>query len=70
MALGLFGDIVRAAILLLERLIAKAIQKVMDIAEKVIGNGVDAAKEISKETDSRIHEGDNLAFQPENRISF
>ncbi|RAZ60016.1 MobA/MobL family protein, partial [Klebsiella oxytoca] len=30
----LFGDIVRAAILLLERLIAKVMQKAMDFAEK------------------------------------
>lgn len=63
----LFGEIVRAAILLLELLIAKAMQKVMDIAENVISNGVNAAKETSKETDSRIHAGDDPAFQPERK---
>ena len=44
----LFGKIVRAAILLLELLIAKAMKKVLDIAEKVIGIDVDAAKENQK----------------------
>ena len=43
--LELFGDIVRAAIALLERLIAK----VMQIAEKVIGKAVDDIKETPKE---------------------
>ena len=55
----LFGEIVRAAILLLERLIAKVMQKVMDIAEKVIGNAASAIKETLKETRNPIHaEGD------------
>ncbi|MCI9127344.1 MAG: MobA/MobL family protein [Eubacterium sp.] len=63
----LFGEIVRAALLLLELLIAKAMQKVMDIAEKAIGIDVGAANEISKETDSRIHAGDNPTFQPERK---
>lgn len=48
----LFGDIVRAAIALLERLIAK----VMQIAEKVIGKAVDDIKEMSKESESYIQE--------------
>ena len=52
----LFGDIVRAAIALLERLIAK----VMQIAEKVIGKAVDdikeTPKEMSKESESYIQE--------------
>ncbi len=64
---GLFGDIVRAAILLLELLIAKAMQKVMDIAEKVIGIDVSAIKETSRETNIRIHAGENLPFQPERK---
>ncbi len=59
----LFGEIVRAAILLLELLIAKTVRKVLDIAEKVIDIDVSAAKEKSKEMDSRIHAGDNLTFQ-------
>ena len=63
----LFGEIVRAAILLLELLIMKAMQKVIDIVEKVIGNGVSAIKETSKETDSRIHAGDDPGFQPERK---
>lgn len=37
----MFGDIVSAAILLLERLIAKAMQKVMDFAEKVTGKAAE-----------------------------
>ena len=63
----LFGEIVMAAILLLELLIVKAMQKVMDIAEKVIGNDVSTAKETSKETDSRIHAKDNPIVQPERK---
>ena len=63
----LFGEIVRAAILLLELLIVKAMRKVMDIAEKVIVNGVGVTKETSKERDSRIYAGDNPAFQPERK---
>ena len=63
----LFGEIVKAAILLLELLIAKAMQKVMDIAEKVIGNDASAAEETSKETDRRIHAGDSPAVQPERK---
>ncbi len=45
----LFGDIVRVAILLLECLIAKVMQKVMDFAEKVIGKAADDIKEAPKE---------------------
>lgn len=52
----LFGDIVRAAVALLERLIAKVMQKVMDAAEKIIGKTVDAVKESAKEMESHIHE--------------
>ena len=37
----LFGDIVKAAIALLEKLIAKTIQKVMDFAEKVTGKAAE-----------------------------
>ncbi|WP_251501086.1 hypothetical protein [Otoolea muris] len=63
----LFGEIVRAAILLLELLIAKAMQKVMDIAEKVIRNAVDGIKETSRETENCIHAGDTLAVQSERK---
>ena len=63
----LFVEIVKAAILLLEFLIAKAMQKVLDIAEKVIGIDVGATKEISKEIDSRTHAGENPAFQPKRK---
>jgi len=63
----LFGDIVRAAIKLLECLIAKVMRKVMDIAEKVIGKAVDVEKNMLKETDSLIHAGDNVAVQPERK---
>ena len=63
----LFGEIVKAAILLLELLIAKAMQKMIDIAEKVIGIDVSVVKETSKEIDSRIRTGDNLIVQPERK---
>ena len=54
----LFGDIVRTAITLLECLIAKVMQKVMDFAEKVVGRAVDIVKETPKETESHIHAKD------------
>lgn len=60
----LFGEIVRAAVALLERLIAKVIQKVMDIAEKVMDKTVDTVKETPRGTESHIHARDNLSFQP------
>jgi len=68
----LFGDIVRAAILLLERLIAKVMQKVMDFAEKVIGNGkaADAVKETPEETEIRIHEKNEPVHWQEKKIPF
>ncbi len=66
----LFGDIVRAAILLLERLIAKAMHKVMDFAEKIIDKAVDAVKETPREMESRIH-AETKPTQPERkRIPF
>ena len=51
----LFGEIVRAAIALLEKLIAKVMQKIMDMAEKVIGKVVDAVKETPKEMEIHIY---------------
>ena len=46
----LFGDIVRAAIALLERLITKVMQKVMDAAEKIVKKAVDAVRNCKKIT--------------------
>ena len=66
----LFGDIVRAAILLLERLIAKVMQKAMDFAEKVIGKGDDAVKEASEETEIRFHEKNEAIYSQEKKIPF
>ena len=63
----LFGEIVRVAILLLELLIAKTMQKVLDIAEKVTDIDVSVVKEKSKETGSPIHVRDNPSFQPERK---
>ena len=63
----LFGEIVRAAIALLERLIAKVMQKVMDIAEKVIGKVADAVKETPKEMEIHIHTKDEPIVQPERK---
>ena len=63
----LFGDIVREAILLLEHLITKVMQTAMNIAEKVIGKATEVIKEMSKETDSHLHAGDNSAVQTERK---
>ena len=64
----LFGDIVRAAILLLELLIAKAMQKVMELAEKVVGKADNAVKTISKDMDGQIHVKADMAVRPEKKI--
>lgn len=66
----LFGDIVRAAILLLERLIAKLMQKVMEFAEKVTGKAADAVKEASEGTEIRSHEKDEAICSQEKKIPF
>ena len=63
----LFEDIVSAAILLLECLIIKAMQKVMDIAEKVIDKAADAIKEIPKEMESHAHVKAGSATQQEKK---
>ena len=61
----LFGDIVKAAIALLERLIVKVMQKVMDTVEKIVGKAVDAEKETPKEKERHIHAKDKSSVQPE-----
>ena len=66
----LFRAIVRAAILLLECLIAKVMQKAMDFAEKIIGKAADAVKEASEETKIRIHEKDEAIHRQETKILF
>lgn len=63
----LFGDIVRAAIVLLEMLIAKVMRKVMDLAEKVIDKAVDAVKETPKEIEIHVHAEDKPTHQPERK---
>lgn len=64
----LFGEIVRAAVVLLERLIAKVMQKVMDIAEMVIGKAADSEKETPKEAGIHIHAKDeSVAAQTEKK---
>ena len=63
----LFGDIVRAAIILLERLITKVMQKIMDFVEKGIGKVVDAVKETPKETERYIHAKDEPLDQSERK---
>ena len=59
----LFGEIVRAAILLLECLIIKAMQKVMDFAEKVIDKSADIIKAAPKETENPVHAKDEPVVQ-------
>ena len=66
----LFGDIVKAAIALLERLIVTVMQKVMEFAEKVVGKADNAVKEISKDMDDQIHVKTDVAVQPEKKIPF
>ncbi len=63
----LFGDIVRAAVALLERLIAKVMRKVMDLAEKVIDKAVDAVLETPRGMESHIHEENKPIIQPERK---
>lgn len=66
----LFGDIVRAAILLLERLIAKVMQKIMEFAEKVIGKAA-VIEEMAKESESHIQaEDEPLHKQEMEKIPF
>ncbi len=61
----LFGDIVRAAVVLLECLISKVMQKVMDFMEIVVGKAVDAVKETPEETESRVPAKDEPSVQSE-----
>ena len=63
----LFGEIVRAAIALLEKLIAKVMQKIMDVAEKVIGKASNIIKETPKETENPVHAKDEPVVQPERK---
>lgn len=66
----LFGDIVRAAILLLEYLIAKVMQKVMDFVAKGIGKTADAIKKMPEETENSIHANDKVVVRPEKKMPF
>ena len=63
----LFGEIVRAAAVLLEGMIAKVMQKIMDIAGKVISKDSDAEKETPKEMEIHIHIEDKPVVQPERK---
>lgn len=63
----LFGDIVRAAVVLLEHLIRKAIQKVMEFAEKVIGKTADNVKEAPEKIKTNIHAEDRQEAIPERK---
>lgn len=63
----LLGEIVRAAVALLEKLIAKVMQRVMDIAEKVTGKVTDAQKETTKEIEIHTHAKDEPVVQPERK---
>ena len=63
----LFGEIVKAAIALLECLIAKVLEKVKNFAEKVIDKTVDAAKEMKKESEKQVHAKDEPMVQAERK---
>lgn len=66
----LFGDIVKAAIALLEKLIAKVMQKIMDFVAKGIGKAADVIKKMPEETENSIHTNDKAVVQPEKKIPF
>ena len=66
----LFGEIVRAAILLLECLIMKVMQKVLDFVEKVIGKAADVIKEMPEGTENNIYANDEAVVQLEKKIPF
>ena len=66
----LFGDIVRAAIALLEKLIAKAMQKIMDFVAKGIGKATDVIKKMPEETENSTHANDKAVVQPEKKMPF
>ncbi len=66
----LFGEIVRAAVALLEKLIAKVMQKVMDFVTKDIGKATDVIKEMPEETEDNIHANDKAVVQPEKKKPF
>jgi len=64
----LFESIVRAAILLLERLIAKVMQKAMEMVGKAISKAAvieETPKEVPKESASHIQAEDEPTHQPE-----
>ena len=63
----LFGDIVRAAVALLEKLITEVMQKIMDMTKKVIGKVADAVKETPKEMEIHIHTKDEPVVRPERK---
>ena len=66
----LFGNIVRVAIALLGRLLAKVIQKVMEFAEKVVDKAANVVKETSKDMDDQIRVKADPAVRQEKRIPF
>ncbi|WP_277935566.1 hypothetical protein [Parablautia muri] len=51
----------------MEKLIAKVMQRVMDIAEKVTGKVTDAQKETMKEIEIHTHAKDEPVVQPERK---
>lgn len=64
----LFEDIVRAAILLLECLIAKVMQKVMEMVEKAVSKAAvieETPKKMPKESAGHIQAEDEPTYQPE-----
>ncbi len=63
----LFGEIVRAAVALLEKLITKVMRKIMDITEKVIGKAADIIKETPEETENTVHAKNEPVVRPEKK---
>ena len=66
----LFEDIVKAAIALLEKLISKVMQKIMDFVAKGIGKAADVIKKMPEETENSIHANDKAVVRSEKKIPF
>ena len=63
----LFGDIVRTAVALLERLLTKNMPRAMDITERAASKPADVVNETQKETESYVHAKGELEVQPERK---
>ncbi|MEY8327072.1 MobA/MobL family protein [Lachnospiraceae bacterium 54-11] len=63
----LFGDIIRAAVALLECLLTKNMQKTMGFVTRTTSKATAAVKETQKDTENYIHAKDESSVQPERK---